>query len=56
MQLGVTCVYLILAGMNLADLFGWTTRAWISICALLVLIPFLAFRTLKEVALLSAFG
>ncbi|KAI9206867.1 transmembrane amino acid transporter protein-domain-containing protein [Polychytrium aggregatum] len=57
MLLGVTCVYLILAGMNLELLLGiYSTKTWIILCGLIVGIPFLYFRTLKEIAIFSAFG
>lgn len=56
MMLGVTCVYLILAGMNFAEILGGSIRAWILFCGFLTLIPYLLFKTLKEVALLSLFG
>ncbi|KAJ3330746.1 hypothetical protein HDU76_004961 [Blyttiomyces sp. JEL0837] len=57
MLLGVPIVYLILSGMNLQILTGlFSTRVWIMVSAGLVLVPFLIFRTLKEIAILSAFG
>ncbi|KAI8616796.1 transmembrane amino acid transporter protein-domain-containing protein [Chytriomyces sp. MP71] len=57
MLLGVPVVYLILAGMNLELIFGvFSLKVWIAISAFLVLIPFVTFKTLKEIALLSAFG
>ncbi|KAJ3413865.1 Tetratricopeptide repeat protein 25 [Chytridiales sp. JEL 0842] len=57
MLIGVPIVYLILSGMNLEILVGYfSLRVWIVISALVVLIPFLIFRTLKEIAIFSAFG
>ncbi|KAI8842477.1 transmembrane amino acid transporter protein-domain-containing protein [Chytridium lagenaria] len=57
MLLGVPIVYLILSGMNFEILFGYfDTRGWIIVSSLLIMIPFLIFKTLKEIAILSAFG
>ncbi|KAJ3249123.1 hypothetical protein HDU78_007085 [Chytriomyces hyalinus] len=57
MLLGVPVVYLILAGMNLEIIFGvFSLKGWITISAILVLIPFVTFKTLKEIAVLSALG
>ncbi|KAJ3117140.1 hypothetical protein HDU96_007803 [Phlyctochytrium bullatum] len=57
MLLGVPIVYLILSGMNFEILFGYfDTRGWIIFSAALVTIPFLIYKTLKEIAILSAFG
>jgi hypothetical protein len=52
MMLGVVSVYLILAGMNLSQILGGSRRIWIVICGSGVLVPYLAFRSLKEVAVL----
>eukprot|EP00842_Homolaphlyctis_polyrhiza_P003428 jgi/Hompol1/4086/HPOL_003498-RA len=55
--LGVTCLYLILAGLNLEQLVGvLSQKHWIIVCSLGVLVPFVAMRTLKEVAIVSFFG
>ncbi|KAJ3379508.1 hypothetical protein HDU84_006611 [Entophlyctis sp. JEL0112] len=58
--MGGPIVYLILTGMNLEYLFGtFSMKIWhvpMVLSAVLVLIPFLAFKTLKEIAILSAFG
>ncbi|KAH6561419.1 hypothetical protein BASA62_009856 [Batrachochytrium salamandrivorans] len=55
--LGVTCLYLILAGLNLESLVGiFDQKQWIMICAIGVLIPFILMRSLKEVAIVSLFG
>ncbi|KAI9333568.1 transmembrane amino acid transporter protein-domain-containing protein [Obelidium mucronatum] len=57
MLLGVPIVYFILTGMNLEFLFGlFSMKVWMILSALLVLIPFLLFRSLKEIAIFSAFG
>ncbi|KAJ3216418.1 hypothetical protein HDU67_009472 [Dinochytrium kinnereticum] len=57
MLLGVPIVYLILSGMNFEILFGYMdTRAWIVFSSFLIMIPFLIYKTLKEIAILSAFG
>jgi amino acid permease len=52
MMLGVVSVYLILSGMNLAQILGGSRRIWIVVCGGVVLVPYLAFRSLKEVAVL----
>jgi amino acid permease len=55
--IGVTCLYLILAGMDLAHLTGQlNTKLWILVCSAVIWIPFIALRTLKEVAIVSLFG
>ena len=55
--LGVTCLYLILAGMNLELMAGiFSQKEWIIICAACVTVPLLLLRTLKEVAIVSLFG
>ncbi|KAJ3294363.1 hypothetical protein HDU79_011135 [Rhizoclosmatium sp. JEL0117] len=57
MLMGVPIVYLILSGMNLELIFGvFSMQTWIVLSALVVLIPFLLFKTLKEIAIFSAFG
>ncbi|KAJ3384796.1 hypothetical protein HDU84_002635 [Entophlyctis sp. JEL0112] len=57
MLLGVPIVYLILSGMNLEATIGiFSMQTWIFLSGLLVLVPFVLFKTLKEIALLSAFG
>lgn len=55
--LGVTCLYLILAGMDLEHLVGYfTKKEWILICSVVIWIPFVFLRTLKEVSIVSLFG
>ncbi|KAK5672990.1 hypothetical protein QVD99_000466 [Batrachochytrium dendrobatidis] len=55
--LGVTCLYLILAGLNLENIIGFLNqKQWIMVCALGILVPFVLMRTLKEVAIVSLFG
>ncbi|KAI8603596.1 transmembrane amino acid transporter protein-domain-containing protein [Dissophora ornata] len=52
-------MYLILAGTEMKSLVtgaDLSTKAWIWICAGIVAIPFLAMKTLKEVAVMSVFG
>ncbi|KAI8803682.1 transmembrane amino acid transporter protein-domain-containing protein [Cladochytrium replicatum] len=57
MLLGVPVVYIVLLGLNLSILIGvFTTRGWIIIVSALMLVPFLFFKSLKEVALFSAIG
>ncbi|KAI8803683.1 transmembrane amino acid transporter protein-domain-containing protein [Cladochytrium replicatum] len=57
MLLGVPVVYIILSGLNLSILVGYfSTRGWIVIVSAVMLIPFLFFSSLKEVAIFSAFG
>ncbi|KAI9206866.1 transmembrane amino acid transporter protein-domain-containing protein [Polychytrium aggregatum] len=57
MLLGATCVYLILAGINFELLIGvFSARVWIILSAVLIAVPLLCFRTLKEIAIFSAFG
>ncbi|KAI8929207.1 transmembrane amino acid transporter protein-domain-containing protein [Entophlyctis helioformis] len=54
---GCTCLYLILAGMNLETLVGvLDQKAWILVCSAVILVPFILMRTLKEVAIISFFG
>jgi amino acid permease len=52
MMLGVVSVYLILSGMNCSQVFGGERRIWIVVCGGIVLVPYLAFKSLKEVAVL----
>ncbi|KAF8937353.1 hypothetical protein BGZ58_002848 [Dissophora ornata] len=57
--LGAPIMYLILAGTEMKSLVtgaDLSTKAWIWICAGIVAIPFLAMKTLKEVAVMSVFG
>ncbi|KAI9348790.1 transmembrane amino acid transporter protein-domain-containing protein [Zopfochytrium polystomum] len=57
MLLGVPIVYLILSGMNLAQLVGvFSIRVWIAVSTAIVAFPFLYYRSLKEIAFFSAFG
>lgn len=54
---GTVCLYLILAGMNLAELIGYfSERNWIIVISMMILIPFLSVKTLKEVAVVSFLG
>ncbi|KAJ3294365.1 hypothetical protein HDU79_011137 [Rhizoclosmatium sp. JEL0117] len=57
MLLGVPIVYFILTGMNLEFLFGtFSMKVWMVLSAFLIMIPFLMYKTLKEIAIFSAFG
>ncbi|KAG0199367.1 hypothetical protein BGX28_007356 [Mortierella sp. GBA30] len=57
--LGAPIMYLILSGTEMAGLIpsaGLSAKVWIWICAAIVAIPFVAMKTLKEVAVMSVFG
>ncbi|KAF9133563.1 hypothetical protein BG015_003530 [Linnemannia schmuckeri] len=57
--LGAPIMYLILAGTEINSLVNTSAineKAWIWICAAIVAVPFVAMKTLKEVAVMSVFG
>ncbi|KAG0358212.1 hypothetical protein BGZ54_010536 [Gamsiella multidivaricata] len=57
--IGAPVMYLILSGTEMKGLVAndaISTKAWIWICAAIVAIPFVAMKTLKEVAVMSVFG
>ncbi|KAF9312137.1 hypothetical protein BGZ91_006607 [Linnemannia elongata] len=57
--LGAPIMYLILAGTEVHSLVNSSAiseKAWIWICAAIVAVPFVAMKTLKEVAVMSVFG
>ncbi|KAK3823644.1 MAG: transmembrane amino acid transporter protein-domain-containing protein [Linnemannia gamsii] len=57
--LGAPIMYMILAGSELNNLVSnpaINTTAWIWISAAIVAVPFIAMKTLKEVAVMSVFG
>ncbi|KAI1299828.1 hypothetical protein EDD11_006364 [Mortierella claussenii] len=57
--LGAPVMYLILAGTEMKSLVhndAISGKAWIWICAAVVAVPFVAMKTLKEVAVMSVFG
>ncbi|KAF9952342.1 hypothetical protein BGZ72_006344 [Mortierella alpina] len=57
--IGAPVMYLILSGTEMAGLVpsaGLSAKAWIWICAAIVAVPFVAMKTLKEVAVMSVFG
>ncbi|CEG73004.1 hypothetical protein RMATCC62417_08470 [Rhizopus microsporus] len=59
--IGVPVLYLLLAGQNLHNVCKGTSAEltfpiWVIICSVIVAIPFLFFRSMKEVGVLSAFG
>ncbi|KAK9729097.1 hypothetical protein K7432_000539 [Basidiobolus ranarum] len=59
--LGASCIYIILAGVNLHDLLlragvNLDPKIWILISAVIVWIPFVALKSLKEFVWLSVFG
>jgi vesicular inhibitory amino acid transporter len=54
---GCTCLYLVLSGMNFQELFGfYDTQQWIIVLSFILLLPFLAVKTLKEVGFASFIG
>lgn len=58
---GVPVLYLLLSGLNIHNVAQGskaelTFPIWVIICACIVAIPFLFFRSLKEVGVMSAFG
>ncbi|KAF8949218.1 hypothetical protein BGZ47_008997 [Haplosporangium gracile] len=57
--LGAPIMYMILAGTEMHSLVNTSAineKAWIWICAAIVAVPFVAMKTLKEVAVMSVFG
>ncbi|KAF9129580.1 hypothetical protein BGW39_004018 [Mortierella sp. 14UC] len=57
--LGAPIMYMILAGTEMNGLVqsaAINEKAWIWICAAIVAVPFVAMKTLKEVAVMSVFG
>jgi len=57
--IGAPVMYLILSGTEMAGLVpsaGLSAKVWIWICAAIVAVPFVAMKTLKEVAVMSVFG
>ncbi|KAG0315583.1 hypothetical protein BGZ97_008084 [Linnemannia gamsii] len=57
--LGAPIMYMILAGTEMNTLVktdAINEKAWIWICAAIVAVPFVAMKTLKEVAVMSVFG
>ncbi|RKP26024.1 transmembrane amino acid transporter protein-domain-containing protein [Syncephalis pseudoplumigaleata] len=61
--LGASCIYIMLVGSNTYSLLAASNmgsplseRAWIAVAGVVVLLPVLAVKTLKEAAILSAFG
>lgn len=56
-MLGTACLYFILIGMNLTELTGYLQpEKWTVCIALILIIPFIFQRTLKEVAIASFSG
>lgn len=58
---GVPVLYLLLSGLNLHNVAQGTSAeltfpVWVIICTCIVAIPFLFFRSLKEIGILSCFG
>ncbi|KAL0080648.1 transmembrane amino acid transporter protein-domain-containing protein [Phycomyces blakesleeanus] len=58
---GVPVLYLLLAGQNLHSVLQGTSGEltfpiWVIICAVLVTLPFVCFKSLKEIGFLSTFG
>ncbi|RCH98249.1 hypothetical protein CU098_009402 [Rhizopus stolonifer] len=59
--IGVPVLYILLAGSNLHSICTGTSAEltfpiWVIICAALVAVPFVFFKSMKEVGVLSAFG
>ncbi|KAF9108156.1 hypothetical protein BGX27_008451 [Mortierella sp. AM989] len=57
--IGAPVMYLILSGTEMKGMIdndAISVKAWIWICAAIVAVPFVAMRTLKEVAVMSVFG
>ncbi|ORY01308.1 hypothetical protein K493DRAFT_323485 [Basidiobolus meristosporus CBS 931.73] len=56
--LGASCIYIILAGVNLHELSNTDIdrKVWIAISAAIVWVPFVALKSLKEFVWLSVFG
>jgi amino acid permease len=56
-MMGSVCLYLILAAMNLEMLVGWlNAKQWIALISVLLLIPLLLIKSLKEVGWVSLLG
>jgi vesicular inhibitory amino acid transporter len=54
---GSACLYLVLVGMNFNELFGGlNSQQWTFLVSLMILIPFLSVKTLKEVGFVSLLG
>ncbi|PHZ08801.1 uncharacterized protein RHIMIDRAFT_241311 [Rhizopus microsporus ATCC 52813] len=58
---GVPVLYLLLSGLNLHNVAKGTSAEltfpiWVIICTAIVAVPFLFFRSLKEIGILSCFG
>lgn len=58
---GVPVLYLLLSGLNLHNVAQGTKSEltfpiWVIICTCIVAVPFLFFRSLKELGILSCFG
>lgn len=58
---GVPVLYLLLSGLNLHNVAKGTSAEltfpiWVIICTVIVAIPFLFFKSLKEIGVLSCFG
>jgi amino acid permease len=59
--IGVPVLYILLAGSNLHEVCKGTSGEltfpiWVIICAAIVAVPFVCFKSMKEVGFLSAFG
>ncbi|KAF9349057.1 hypothetical protein BGX34_002091 [Mortierella sp. NVP85] len=57
--LGAPIMYMILSGTEMKNLVTGadiSVKAWIWICAAIIAVPFVAVKTLKEVAVMSVFG
>ncbi|TPX38127.1 hypothetical protein SmJEL517_g00164 [Synchytrium microbalum] len=51
---GITTLYVVLAGTNAANGLGWmSTRVWICLFSIIVMVPVLILKSLKEVAVVS---
>lgn len=60
-MIGVPVLYILLAGQNLHKVCEGTSGEltfpiWVIICSAIVTIPFIFFKSMKEVGFLSAFG
>lgn len=54
---GSACLYLVLVGMNFNELFGGlNSQQWTFFVSLMILIPFLSVKSLKEVGFVSFLG
>ncbi|KAK9720603.1 hypothetical protein K7432_004064 [Basidiobolus ranarum] len=59
--LGTSCVYILLAGLNIHTLVqkldvNIDLKIWIIIAACVIWVPFVCLKSIKEIALMSAFG